>query len=204
MESSERRISFDSGGLALEGALHEGAGDLALLMLHPHPKYGGDMDSHVVMRICRALADLGATTLRFNFRGAGRSEGTFDGAGGEAADARVAASALRRVAPGRKLMLAGYSFGALVAADVAEDVAPDVLVLVSPPFKSPAMVQLPDGVPALILGGDADEWVPAEGLRALEGAARVRIVSGAGHSWWPGIEELSAAMVSFVGELTVV
>lgn len=197
---SERRIGIDSGGLTLDGAVHDGGGELALLMLHPHPLYGGDMDSHVVTGLCRAVAELGATTLRFNFRGAGQSEGAFDGGVGEAVDARAAASMLRAEAPGRRFVLAGYSFGALVAAGVAADVEPTALVLVSPPIGGAAMADLPGGVPTLVVAGGDDALVPTEALRALEGVARVCVVPGAGHAWWPGIDELIEATVNFVRE----
>jgi len=79
-------------------------------------------------------------------------------------------------------------------------VAADALVLISPPLKSASTVVLPPEVSTLIVGGEADEWVPVEGLRALEGSARVVIVAGAEHSWWPGIERLIEATVSFVRE----
>ncbi len=202
MTFSERRISIKSGRLALEGMLHEDPGDLALLMLHPHPQYGGDMDNHVVTGICGAVVELGASTLRFNFRGAGRSGGAFDGGVGEADDARAAAALLRAEAPGRRFVLAGYSFGAMVAAAVAADVAPDALVLVSPPIRGGALVALPDGVPTLIVGGYADERVPVGALRALEGLARVVVVPGAGHSWWPGLGALLDATTGFVREMS--
>ena len=112
-------MSIPSGGRSLEAAIHDGDGALAVLVLHPHPQYGGDMDNHVVTAICGAMATRGATTIRFNFRGAGRSQGTYDNGRGEADDARAALKTLREAAPGAKILLAGYSFGAMIAAGVA-------------------------------------------------------------------------------------
>jgi len=96
----ERPFAFESGGLQLEGMLHEGDGGLAAVVLHPHPLYGGDMDNHVVLALRGTLAGAGATTLRFNFRGAGRSQGEHDGGRGEATDARAAIDELRKLRPG--------------------------------------------------------------------------------------------------------
>ncbi len=115
----ERAFALESDGLRLEGMLHEGDGAIAAVVLHPHPLYGGDMDSHVVLALRTAFAEAGATTLRFNFRGTGRSQGAYDDGRGEANDARVAIAAIRELQPGRSILLAGYSFGAHVAANVA-------------------------------------------------------------------------------------
>ena len=138
--TGERAFTIESDGLLLEGALREGGSDLLALVLHPHPQYGGDMHNHVVTAVCGALAESGATTLRFNFRGTGRNEGAFDSGRGEANDARAAVDALRALRPDGRLLLAGYSFGAMIAATVATDVRPDALVLISPPL---CMMQTP-------------------------------------------------------------
>src|SRR5438445_2602075 len=81
-------VQFQSDGLRLEGALRVVPdARLCAVVLHPHPLYGGDMDNHVVTALCAALNALGATTLRFNFRGAGASEGRHDNGRGEVEDA---------------------------------------------------------------------------------------------------------------------
>ena len=195
----ERAITIDSDGLRLEGALREGNGAIAVLMLHPHPQYGGDMSNHVVTAACDALAALGAATLRFNFRGTGRSEGTYDGGGGEANDARAAALMLRAENPGAKFVLAGYSFGAMVAANAAADVQPEALMLISPPV---GMVELPAfdaSLAVLVAAGDRDPVAPASAIRALEGAGRTIVIApGVDHGWWPGLDLLAAAVTDFV------
>jgi alpha/beta superfamily hydrolase len=196
---NERAITIESEGLHLEGALRDGDGRLAVVVLHPHPQYGGDMSNHVVMAACEALAGIGAATLRFNFRGTGRSEGSYDGGRGEASDARAAASALRASAPHAKVLLVGYSFGAVVAANVASDVKPDALALISPPL---GMVELPTfdaALPVLIAAGDRDQVVPVDAMRALDAPGRTIVVApGVDHSWWPGLDVLTSALTSFV------
>ncbi len=200
----ERRITVASGELSLEAAIHDGDGALAALVLHPHPQYGGDMDNHVVTAICGAMADRGATTMRFNFRGAGRSQGTYDNGRGEADDARAALEALRAAAPGAKMVLAGYSFGAMIAAGVAVDAKLAALVLVSPPVGSALLPPLDPELPTLLVAGDRDGIAPAPAVQALAaGRRQAVIVEGADHSWWPGLDSLVAQMGTFVESLAV-
>lgn len=201
---AERRMTFASGDLRLEGAIHDGAGRLAAVVLHPHPQYGGDMDNHVVAEMCIVLAARGATTLRFNFRGAGRSEGHYDGGRGEADDARAAVTAVLEAAPGARLVLAGYSFGATIAATIAADVAPAALVLVSPPVGMGALPPLDPALPALVIAGDSDQIAPAATIRALASEhQRAVVVEGVDHSWWSGLDALSCEIGAFLDSLSI-
>jgi alpha/beta superfamily hydrolase len=81
----QTRVSFASGELSLEGilAVPEGAGPFPVVIVcHPHPQYGGEMNNNVVVPICQALAQASIASLRFNFRGVGASQGIFaDGIG---------------------------------------------------------------------------------------------------------------------------
>jgi alpha/beta superfamily hydrolase len=197
---AEERVTFESDGLLLEGALHQGEGKLAALILHPHPQYGGDMDSHVVFTLVERLAGDGATTLRFNFRGAGGSEGIYDGGDGEANDARAAAAYVRRCSPDGRFVLVGYSFGAAVAASIASQVEPDGLLLVSLPAM--AVGRVPEGRHALVATGDRDEIAPAEALRKLASpSCQVVVIEGVDHFWWPGIDRLAEVAGVFAGNL---
>jgi uncharacterized protein len=184
-------ISLKSGDLRLEAVLRPGEGDLGALVLHPHPQYGGEMDNHVVVGIAEALASLGATTLRFNFRGVGESEGRYDGGKGEADDARAAVAALREQAPGKRLVLSGYSFGAMIAAAIAGEAEPAGLILVSPPVSAGALPRLDPKVPTLLITGDVDAVAPAAAVKALAGGlVSAVVVDGADHGWWPGVDSL--------------
>ncbi len=195
------RVTFTSGSLTLEGAFHRGTSDLAAVVMHPHPLYGGDMHNHVVAALCAELAATGASTLRFNFRGVERSEGSFDDGRGEADDARAAAAFVRITAEVHSMVLAGYSFGAGVAAAIADDAEPDALVLVSPPVRQAALSTAP-GRPTLIVTGDRDQIAPAAELARFEGPdCRVVAIPGADHSWWPGIDELRAHVAGFLRSL---
>lgn len=91
----------------------------AAVVCHPHPLAGGTMDNNVVFRTARGLQSAGLAVLRFNFRGAGQSEGLHDGAGGEEEDVRAALDHLQREFPGVPLWGAGFSFGSRTLASYA-------------------------------------------------------------------------------------
>ena len=93
----------------------------ALLILHPHPLYGGTMGNKVVTTIARVARDAGLPTIAFNFRGVGRSEGVWDHGEGELMDAFHVASLM--VGSGvSKLCLAGFSFGGSIAARLIQKI----------------------------------------------------------------------------------
>ena len=166
------------------------------VVCHPHPLYGGTMDNKVVHYTSRALNDMGVATLRFNFRGVGNSQGEHDHAVGEIDDCLVAAQWMREQYPEKGLILAGFSFGAYVAARAAS--ASDVMALIS---IAPAVtmydfsrVQLSD-IPWLLVQGDADEVVPPDAVRSWAVANR-RIteqawLAGAGHFFHGRLPELA-------------
>ena len=83
----------------------------AAVVCHPHPLFGGTMHNKVVFQTAKALHHLGLPVLRFNFRGAGLSEGTHDNGIGEQDDVHAALDDLAREFPQTPLLLAGFSFG---------------------------------------------------------------------------------------------
>ncbi len=198
MDRAEQRVTFESDGLILEGMLLDGQDDGALaVVMHPHPLYGGDLDSAVVMELCAALRAAGATTLRFNFRGAGRSQGAFDGGRGERDDALAAAALLRERRPAAPVIVAGYSFGATIAAAVAAELAPRALVLVSPPVARMELPPLPEGLATLLIAGDRDPYAPPDRMAAATGSTVV-VVPGVDHFWSGGMSALNAEVAAFV------
>ncbi len=124
MAISEKSIAFQSGALTLEGVLHipNASGPWpGVVICHPHPRHGGEMNSCVVTAIARGLSEAGTAALRFNFRGVGNSEGAYSQGTGEAEDAAAAVSFLTldsRIRAGH-LGIAGYSFGAWIALEIA-------------------------------------------------------------------------------------
>ena len=92
------------------------------VVCHPHPQFGGTLDNKVVQMVARTFLQLGWTSVRFNFRGIGRSEGTWDEGRGEVEDALAVVAAMRARSEfaGLPWALAGFSFGGYVAATVAD------------------------------------------------------------------------------------
>src|SRR6266700_374986 len=89
------------------------------LVCHPHPLYGGTMHNKVVFKVAQTLQALNIPSLRFNFRGVGRSTGSYDEGRGEMDDARYALEFLSRRYPGLPVIMAGFSFGAYIGLRVA-------------------------------------------------------------------------------------
>lgn len=130
----------------------------AALICHPHPLFGGSMDNKVVTTLERVFVEFGLPTLRFNFRGVGRSEGGHDDGRGEGDDLAVLAQWMRAVLPGSALWLAGFSFGSYVAARMAKPLAVAQLVSIAPPVEKWNFAELPDpGCPWLVIQGDDDD-----------------------------------------------
>jgi alpha/beta superfamily hydrolase len=158
-------------GPLLEGALHLSAGpgpSPAAIVCHPHPLMGGTMDNTIVVAVCRALVARDWIALRFNFRGAGRSAGTFDGGRGEMDDVSGALGFLARRSEVDKGQLAvvGYSFGAEVGLhQAAQDTRVGWLVgiaLVQEHYADPFLDA--DTRPKLFIAGERDLWAPADQL----------------------------------------
>ena len=175
-----------------------------VVLCHPHPQHGGTMDNKVVQTLARAFLQLGYRAVRFNFRGVGGSEGTWDDGRGEVDDALAVVAAQRLAAPGLALALGGFSFGGYVAAQAAARLAADPqhpapverLVLVSPAtsrFELPAVVA-PDTV---VIHGEADDVVP---LAATLAWARpqglpVIVFPGVGHFFHGQLTLLKSQLV---------
>jgi alpha/beta superfamily hydrolase len=147
------------------------------LVAHPHPLYGGTLDNKVVQTLARALLETGYETWRPNFRGVGQTEGMHDEGRGELEDLH----AVLRHTGASRFVLAGFSFGAGLQAQLAQRAAPERMILVGVAvnrFKLP-------GVPGntLVIHGEYDETVP---LAAVLDWARpqdlpVIVVPGADH-----------------------
>ncbi len=137
------------------------------VLCHPHPLYQGTMLNKVVHTLARAMNELGLPALRFNFRGVGASEGTYADGEGETADARAVTDYVRARWPAAQLWLAGFSFGAVVAARVASAAGASQLVTIAPAVNmlGTALTQTP-AMPWLIIQGAADELVPVADVEA--------------------------------------
>ena len=141
-----RPIRFLCENLWLQGILEDNGAARAMVITHPHPLYGGDMDNPVVMAIAAACRRKGLGALRFNFRGVGASQGAYSDGLGEQQDL-LAALGFLRTAGFETPLVAGYSFGSWVNARTAGAAGMDNgQIMVSPPVS----VMDFSAVPALI------------------------------------------------------
>jgi alpha/beta superfamily hydrolase len=203
----EEVVSILGPGITLEGRLSTGAASGGAVITHPHPLFGGDMANNVVLTAGRALAARGMSALRFNFRGVGRSTGTYGGGIDEADDVAAALAFLKSRTPGPHYVV-GYSFGAAVASRaLLQGLAADGAVLVAPPIAFMDLSFLPR-VPKLrlILVGDRDELCPLPSLQALmtpgqpspgETLPEIRVIEGADHFFMDGEAELFRVLREF-------
>ena len=166
---STKRVTIQ-GPYALEGILNDDGQKAGVVICHPHPLYGGDMNNNVVEAMEEGFLAKGVATLRFNFRGVGGSDGLYGNGAGETEDLLAALQFLRdHVKPDAPIMLAGYSFGAwiCVKASAGMEEAP-TLFLVSYPFS----VYESDWLRAFegriyLIGGDKDDISPVNDLLAV-------------------------------------
>ncbi len=158
------------------------------VIAHPHPLYGGTMDSKIVHTLFKVLPELGFVTVKFNFRGVGKSDGAYDKSVGEIEDVLAVVGAIRsQFAAGLDdlpLLLAGFSFGGAIQAHAAQQLNPQKLVLVAPSverLKAPPVAD--HAASTLIIHGDRDDVVPLQSV--LDWAAPqelpVVVIPGAEH-----------------------
>jgi len=196
-------IDIPCGDLRLEAVLQPGCGAGAAVICHPHPQYGGDMHNPVVLALAEGLQQAGCATLRFNFRGVGRSTGRYGGGLGEQDDARAALEYVLAHTATAHAILAGYSFGAVVALTVgAAAAAVDALIAVAPPLAMSGLDGLA-GCPKskLFLVGDADQFCPVADLEAalqrVAQPAHARVLRGADHFLFGYEADIAAAVRDF-------
>jgi uncharacterized protein len=201
----EQQISFASDNFTLEGMLARpdtSTVQRGAVVCHPHPLYGGSMHNNVVEATLEAIWKLDWGTLRFNFRGVGGSEGEHSGGIGEADDA---VAAVRYVGgqlgiASQKIVLAGYSFGAVAAMTAASklrDLA--ALVLIALPIRmadSEALKRLSG--PIILVAGNNDSYCPPVQIQAVRQAlgsnAQLKIINGADHFFGGYEQDLTDAL----------
>ena len=147
----------------------------AVVFAHPHPQFGGTLHTKVVYQSAKALARIGCAVLRFNFRGVGRSAGSFSGGPGEMDDFRAALDYMTGRYSSARLWSAGFSFGAWVALESgAQDDRVSALIGIAPPVATSISGQkytfehtLQSSKPKFFLQGEADDVCPLEAMWAF-------------------------------------
>ena len=139
------------------------------VVCHPHPLFGGTMHNKVVFQVAKTLHQLEIPVLRFNFRGAGLSEGKHDKGRGETGDVRVALDYLAKEFTSKPILLAGFSFGSYVGLRVGcEDSRVRELVGLGIPVDSSDLSFLAEcRKPKLILQSAHDQFGSRERVEAL-------------------------------------
>jgi alpha/beta superfamily hydrolase len=156
-----------AGALELSLDLPEASEPLAGLAIicHPHPLEGGTMHNKVVTMVARSLRELGLTTIRFNFRGVGLSEGSYDNGRGETLDLLAVAQWAQQARPDYQLWLGGFSFGAWIALLGARHLPVAQVISIAPPAgRWDFSAVLPPACPWLVVQGEADDIVAPQAV----------------------------------------
>ena len=188
----EEKVFIPSTGIQLEGLLSiQGASPFrgGVILCHPHPQYGGDMDHPVITTAAEAASQEGFSTLRFNFRGVGESEGSYGAGIGEREDVKAVSDYLysRLKNHHSPLILVGYSFGAWAGFPIAiEDERYEGMVAVAPPLDIYDFGFLKGcKKKKLFIAGNRDFFCPIpvleEWYQGLEEPKSLTIIPGADH-----------------------
>jgi len=195
--------AFDGPAGSIEGLLDLPAAipSAAAVVCHPHPLQHGTQRNKVTYILARAFNDLGAVSLRFNFRGVGKSVGVFDNGVGETFDALAAIDWLAAQYPRVPLWLGGFSFGAYVALRAQSERDVRLLVTVAPAIERFDTAAIhPPTYPWLLVMGDADEVVSPRAVldwaASLAKPPRLSILNGAGHFFHGRLNALRDVVVT--------
>lgn len=137
------------------------------IICHPNPLQEGTMQNKVVTTVAKAFNNLGMAAIRFNYRGVGQSAGTYGDISGEVADCMAVVAYAQQRWPAAKLWLAGFSFGAYIAAAAASKVPTEQLIAIAPAVdRMPYATLPPINCPWLVIQGSEDEVVSANSVYA--------------------------------------
>jgi alpha/beta superfamily hydrolase len=175
----------------------------AVVLAHPHPQMGGDRHSLVTSELFRLLPAEGVATLRFDFRGAGGSQGSHGGGTDEVQDLQAAIGVLAARAPGVPLVVAGWSFGADTALSVLDERLAGWFAL-APPFRfgteaagadpRPKLLAIPEHdqfAPPSVAFGEAEDWTNTT----------IEVVPGADHLCAGRTEQVADLLLAFLRAL---
>ena len=198
------KIKFLSENYEIEGLFNKRDKNKGVVITHPHPLYGGDMYNLVVETIVHVYNIKGYSTLKFNFRGVGKSQGQYDNGVGEQKDVLAALSFLADIGV-EKIALAGYSFGAWVNAHavIQEDIFVENMMMVSPPvgFMDFNAINAMN-VLKFVITGSRDDIAPVDAVKKMlpiwNPDARFEIIDGADHFYGGYLEQLESLLSSCI------
>jgi uncharacterized protein len=181
------------------------------LVLHPHPRHGGTMNNKVVYHLFQSFHNAGFSVLRFNFRGVGRSQGTYDGGLGEISDATAAFDWMQTYNPNAAgCWISGFSFGAWIAMQVLMR-RPEIdgFVCVAPPVSLYDFAFLePCPSSGLIVHGSEDELVPDSDINRLRERLKrqkhitvdYKVIQGANHFFDDHAEDFAQVVDAYLAK----
>jgi len=180
----------------------------AVVFGHPHPMHGGTMHTKAVYQGTKGLTRIGCSVLRFNFRGVGRSAGTFDSGEGEMADFRAALDFMADRHPNVPLWAAGFSFGSWVALETgSDDPRVTALIGIAPPVNRDGYTwtrTLQTEKPKFLVQGDMDELCRVQDLWAfyakLKEPKELVIIEGGSHLFEGQTPEIGEALEGLLGD----
>ena len=179
------------------------------LILHPHPQGGGTMNNRIVQNMYSMFVKRGFATLRFNFRGVGRSQGVFDNGIGELSDAASALDWMQQINPEAPMVwVSGFSFGAWIGMQLLMR-RPEIkgFISVAPPanmYDFGFLAPCPSS--GLIVQGTADEVVTIGGVQKLVDKLRTQrhividydVIEGANHFFEHEMDQLQGSMERYL------
>ena len=202
----EEHVTFAVGDITLEGLLWAPpqTPTIGVVLCHPHPLYGGNMQNNIVSALADTFQQAGMATLRFNFRGVGRSGGEHGGGEVEVEDVKAAVAYLlsRQAVP--TIVVAGYSFGSMVGlrAGAADPRVQKLIGVALPVGVGDPSFLLNVTKPKLLISGDRDNYSPIPALQSLfaklPDPKALVTVPGADHFFWGQEEEVAKATVEFL------
>ena len=179
------------------------------MILHPHPEGGGTMNDRIVQRLYKTFADRGFATLRFNFRGVGRSQGSFDSGIGELSDAASALDWVQSIHPeAQSTWIAGYSFGALIGMQLLMR-RPEIegfISIAAPANRFDFTFLAPCPSSGLFVHGSHDRVAPAKDVIPIIEKVKTQkgiqlehqMVEGANHFFENKVEDLMALVNTYL------
>jgi alpha/beta superfamily hydrolase len=196
--------TIDVGGLLSPG--HKSGLRAAVVFAHPLTTMGGTMHTKVVYQAAKAICRIGCAVLRFNFRGAGASAGTFSDGPGEMEDFRAALDYMRTAYPDARLWVAGMSFGSWIALTAgADDPRVSTLIGIAPPLSRYDFTAVARSTkPKFFIQGERDEICPLKEMREFYARAaepkELVVIDGADHLFDGKVAEVADAVEDLLGD----
>jgi alpha/beta superfamily hydrolase len=169
------------------------------VLCHPHPQFGGTMNDPVLGALESALLSSGISSLRFNFRGVGGSEGKYGDGVGEIDDVVAVTAWVRERSVGERIILVGYSLGGAVALSAQELLAPESMILVAPAVGMFGQ-QHPPILPTLIILAGNDQFVNVDSTKDWfeDSNTRVEQIPETDHFFVGHYDQITKTVIEFL------